>query len=400
MPLRYHILPILLMFAACLCAAESDNQTTQIVAVDSANYRMRDDFVTATLLVAEPSDVLYSTLGHIVIRLQCPMYGLDYCFSYESENVSHKVFSFLAGKLQMGMFAIQTEEYLGDLENKRRGVREFTLNLTPAQKQRLWRFCDEKVAEGANLKYDFVNGGCALSCFSLLMETVNADSVVFTQWPRNVINHTWREIVASRMPVGTEWQWFVMMLLVGNEVDSVRSPYRNMIVPEDVVYTLQYAIYNGMPILSSNFRWLVPYTDNTHRFWLTPQLLGVLLLILEIVVSMLFLIYKNVQIWRYLSASVDVIVLCICGILGGLLTYLVVFSQLPCTHWNWLFIPFNILPIIAWHWRRYWCLPVAVVLLIWLVAMVAYPHLLVDVSMIYLVFAYVIILLKSVFYEK
>ena len=67
--------------------------------------RTAEDFVIASLLVADPGTVMYSVLGHACIRLQCPTFGMDYCFSYESD-VSQKVLSFLAGKLMMGLPAV------------------------------------------------------------------------------------------------------------------------------------------------------------------------------------------------------------------------------------------------------------------------------------------------------
>ena len=68
--------------------------------------RTSGDFVIASLLVADPGTVLYSVLGHACIRLQCPVFDLDYCFSYESEDVENRMLDFLAGKLMMGLFAV------------------------------------------------------------------------------------------------------------------------------------------------------------------------------------------------------------------------------------------------------------------------------------------------------
>ena len=74
--------------------------------------RTDPNFVTASLMIAGPGEELFSCAGHAFIRLECPKFNLDYCFSYESEPIPDKVFSFFAGRLKMGMFAVPTEEFL------------------------------------------------------------------------------------------------------------------------------------------------------------------------------------------------------------------------------------------------------------------------------------------------
>ena len=81
--------------------------------------RTDPNFVTASLLVFGPGEELFSCAGHACIRLECPTYRLDYCFSYESEPISAKVLTFFAGRLKMGMFAIPTQEFLKQYDVKR-----------------------------------------------------------------------------------------------------------------------------------------------------------------------------------------------------------------------------------------------------------------------------------------
>ena len=100
--------------------------------------RSADDFVTVSLVVCDPDEVLYSTLGHAALHLQCPTFGLDYIFSYESEDVRAKIWTFLKGDLKMGMFSMPVDTFLTSYQITGRGVREYTINLSPEQKQKLW----------------------------------------------------------------------------------------------------------------------------------------------------------------------------------------------------------------------------------------------------------------------
>ena len=67
------------------------------------------DFVIASLLIMVPGDELYSCAGHAVLRMECPSFNLDFCFSYESESVREKILTYFRGKLKMGMFAVPTD---------------------------------------------------------------------------------------------------------------------------------------------------------------------------------------------------------------------------------------------------------------------------------------------------
>jgi len=51
---------------------------------------------------------------------------------------------------------------------------------------------------------------------------------------------------------------------------------------------------------------------------------------------------------------------------------------LCCTEWSWLLIPFNILPLVFWHWRRYWRIPFGIICLGWALVMSTLPHLMTD----------------------
>ena len=97
--------------------------------------RMAEDFVTVSLVVCDPDEVLYSTLGHAALHLECPIFDLDYIFSYESENVRDKIWTFMKGGLKMGMFAMTPDEFLESYRESGRGVREYKINLSPEQKQ-------------------------------------------------------------------------------------------------------------------------------------------------------------------------------------------------------------------------------------------------------------------------
>ena len=69
--------------------------------------RLAEDFVSVSLMVADPTDWRDDILGmqgHAFLRLQCPIFDLDYCFSYESESVNTQF-----SKYAKGIFTLQSE---------------------------------------------------------------------------------------------------------------------------------------------------------------------------------------------------------------------------------------------------------------------------------------------------
>ena len=46
--------------------------------------RSAEDFVKVSLVIADPGALFSSVLGHACLRMQCPVFGLDACYSYES----------------------------------------------------------------------------------------------------------------------------------------------------------------------------------------------------------------------------------------------------------------------------------------------------------------------------
>lgn len=333
-------------------------------------------------MIADPGGVLYSCLGHACLRLECPTFGLDYIFSYESEDVKEKVFTFLSGNLKMGMFAIPLQEYLDEYIKEQRGVRQYRLNLPIDVKRDLWRILDEKCAEGANLPYDYLVRGCAQSTLNVLLQALDTTTVEWGTWP-DKYNQTRREFVDSNLD-DYPWTKIELYTLVGSESDEECSNFEKVVIPNDLLELLQNAKINGTPIITEAPKQLIPSTKETKTdSWFTPLTLSLFLLLLSLIS---FFIKKP---------YIDLIFLAIQTILGLFLTYLVVLSSLPCTEWNWLLIPFNPLPLFFWKWRKHWALPFALILVTWEAVMLLSSHQLTDSAYIVLTFALILMYLKQ-----
>lgn len=346
--------------------------------------RTAEDFVIASLLVADPGTVMYSVLGHACLRLQCPAFGMDYCFSYESESVKNRVLDFLAGNLMMGLFAIPVEDYCSQYREDGRGVYEYKLNLPIEVKRELWRILDEKIAEGHRLPYDYYHRGCAITIVDFVKQALGETVIVYDR-SLYAQNPTARELCIENSQLAL-WVQFVALFLVGNEADIPFVGEKQLIIPTDLVHAWQKAKVSGEYLLEIEPTILVEGKPQVLDGWFTPMVLAIILLVLAII--NLWVKYPYFD-WLMLAAQT---------LVGCGMTYLIVFSDLCCTEWNWLIIPFNPLPAIFWKWRKYWALPYVGILAIWCIAMTAisvWGNVLVDWSHIVMVLAWIVIVVKQ-----
>lgn len=338
------------------------------------------DFVRAYLAVAEPGGALYSIFGHACLHLVCPAYGLDYYFTYESENASKRVLKFLSGNLKMGMMNLTPDEYLSDYKTEGRGVVEYELNLPIDIKRNLWRVLDEHIAAGMYLPYDFEARGCAYACTKMLKEAMGNTKIEYAPWPEKYYR-TRREMCNDCAKNSYPWNMMFIMALVGSEVDKELLPQNKLIIPAELVEAWQAAKVNGEQMLSNEPHVLVTSTHPHQAPWCRPWMVATLLLILAIA-----------NLWIR-TKYIDWLILGLVTMIGIVITYLVAFSTLPCTEWNWLIIPFNILPAIAWRWRRYWAWPYAGVVLVWMIRMIVPQHQLADTALLILAGAWMVTLI-------
>ena len=347
--------------------------------------RTAEDFVTVSLMIADPGSYFFTVLGHACLRLQCPTFDLDYCYSYESEDMTNRVLDFLMGKLRMGLFPIPTDEYCAYYAEHGRGVREYILNLPPNVETELWRVMDEHLTQGTTLSYDYFNRGCAITCVRFMNQALLGKSKI--QYAQRLYEYspTPCELVKANTKDAL-WVRFYWNFLVGEDVKDPLQGDRQLIIPVDLVKAWQEATINGELLIPNDPIILVEGEPQKSDGWFTPNIAMLLLLLLAIV--NLF--------WK--CPYFDWIMLMIQTTLGIVLFYLIYFSNLCCASWNWMLIPFAPLPILLWHWRKYWALPYVGVLVIWCIYMITLPlwaERIIDLSHIMLISAWILIVIKQ-----
>ena len=363
-----------------LCVSLSASAVVELQSINDGVDRNDPNFVTAYLMVAGPGEEMFACGGHAFLRLVCPTFNLDNCYSYESESIKDKLLTFFCGKLRMGLVRIETPKYLQDFSANHRGVMQYKLNLPPLVKQRLWKLMDDRVAEGMNMPYDYDKRGCGWSVHETLIEAVRPLSIDGAVLPE-IKASSRRERIAAYVST-YPWNRFFIDVVMGTAADRELPLAQRVVMPEDLLHYLQASRLVGETIITEPGTEVLPRGLANKPSWFTPM-----------VASWLF-VALSVLNFFVKGGALDVGFLALQSACGVFYTYLVFISNLPASDWHWLIVPFNLLPLVFWRWRRRWALGFVALLVLWEAGMVAWPHQLMDPALLVVGLAYIVFYLK------
>lgn len=371
---HFWCLCLLCLLSPLICRAAYTEQQ-----LDS--LRLTDDFVEVSLVISEPAPGLFSSLGHTALRLKCSTFDLDYVYHYvmvEEDSTMAETNAYLLGMFSVAMVAEPIDDYLQKAEEIRRGITEYPLSFTPEQDQHLWQALDEELARGGYMKYEFFQQGCAILIERIVARAIAPSRIDYSACDMRLLVPRY-EIIYGAL-AHAPWNRFgILTALFGRGPEKTYQDH--LIMPNDLAKQWQRATINGVTIADKGTE-ILPFEKYNEQTWITPMFCALCFLLLA--VGSLF--------WR--KPYLDWVVLGMQVVMSVtvLLFVCIGFAEIS---WNWLLVPFNLLPVLAWKWRRYWSLPYAGVLMVWLLIMLCVPHMLVDWTHIVLVIAWITILLKQ-----
>lgn len=316
-------------------------------AICQASAAMSPDsthFVTASLMVISPGNEIYSVFGHCVLHMQCPSKDLDYVYTFETEP---NYLKFFAGKSKACFVAEPTHEFLQQYKAEGRGVTEYALNLTPHEKQELWRALDEDMEEGPNRRFTMLKSNCVSMSLFMVEQVLEKRYIDFS--PNNWLLRMGNARVLHSCLRHSPWADFIFFTFLGSEADKCWT-VEELLSPATVGPCLQsdhivstgghqrWPVICGKPHLLSKARPMVA------RYWFTPNVFALLLLLLIVGIS---IIGHVCHLGRLLSAT-DTVLFLLQTLIGCALLYVTVVSCLFGRCWNWYLIPFNPLPFVVW----------------------------------------------------
>lgn len=328
---------LLLTISLLMIIPEAHSEESKEVLSDSSN------FVKASLIVSTPTDIIYSSLGHCAIRMECPSEQLDYCFSLETNTQPGDYLKFFNGDADAAVRAIPTEMYLAECRKEGRGVDQYEFNLTWHEKQQLWKSLDEEMMKPPHLKFNFLNTNCVMMVVIMIQNALIDESINYVEVPSyltcdngNGLRHLTRS---------TPWYQFIYITLSGAICDEYFSmEYRMTPISLPEVFGKaqikgsngQRSLFKGTPVS------LVRQTNFPSSSPFTPRLVFSILLLLVILIT--WCEWKRGC--KHTARITDTILLALEFIIGVLLCYTTLATSLFAAHWNWYLIPCNPLPLL------------------------------------------------------
>lgn len=276
----------LLLIATTVSAQQPEISVAERNAAQGFNDtidRLAPDFVTVSLCIADPTDQsqdLMGILGHSFLRLQCPTFGLDYCYSYESESMKGQFGKLIRGELQMAMCAIPTNEYIQDYRVWQRAVHEYHINIPPTAEQKLWELMDNHLLVDRGMEVNFIKFGCT-NTIMRYVESALAPTKISYKWPNKFYTKSAEEIVEEYLDC-YPWTFLLLRLHYKKYIKNLVLLKEKVICPPDLLEVWSLATINGEPMLTYVGDLVEAEPVIAKRPWFTPQVcaicLGVLVL--------------------------------------------------------------------------------------------------------------------------
>jgi hypothetical protein len=346
--------------------------------------RLAPDFVTVSLCIADPTDYkedALGTSGHAFLRLQCPIFGLDHCFSYEGENVNDNLFKYLSGQTKMGMFRVPTDEYLKDYHQWNRSVHEYQLNMPPEAEQRLWEIMDNHTTNKISLRHDLNKYGCAITVVKFVKQALAETPIIYAQ--DEEMEHMTRREIGYRSLANHPWLRLTSMIFTDNKADKDLPIDEKLIIPADLAEVWQQATVQDQPFATYVGDIVEGAPLDNSKPWFTPMIAAILILLITICFA-----FTRYPYWDWFLLGIQAIYGCV------LLFLWIVMREFGGAAYI-MMVLFNPLPLILWKWRKYWALPYAILLSIGIIILLCLPHMLVDPAFLVLGLAYVALFAKD-----
>lgn len=304
--------------------------------------------VEASVLVASPGDKIYQSTGHAALRLRCEAFGLDNVFSFETDTDTDLPQLLGHAKGRFGRIAFA--EYVDEFARQGRGVVEYPLNLTDPQIRNLWRIMDQEVARGYEEDFNLRFRSCSSMLLSKLSEAVAPGRLILRS--DDFDNNSNGRLLKNAMDSEQPWAVTAICASAGSGADG-HDPWPMRLVPLLMdkylgrIYLAESAGAQAVPIVGAPVV-IVENVRNGSGWLPTPILAAVIVLLISAMVSVAEVrgcCRMTVKIADYLllasQTAMAVVVLLLTVVPSGI-----------CTGWNWMFIPFNLLPAIALALRR------------------------------------------------
>jgi hypothetical protein len=245
--------------------------------------------IKVSLLTCSPGAELYSIFGHTAIRVKSNS-NFDVIYNYGTFDFEDPDFykNFVKGKLDYFVSAEKFDMFMREYEYENRGVIEQDLNMTCAEKYKLFNALKENSKEeNKYYKYQYLFDNCSTRPRDIIIKGFN-DRVTF----KNILPDpppTYRDMIHEYLDRGKQyWSEFGIDLLLASRIDRKVSNLDGMFLPDYLMKGFDSATVNGRKTISGK-RVLIKNVPSLNEgdSWFTPLVLTSLLLVTGIILLFL-----------------------------------------------------------------------------------------------------------------
>ncbi len=277
MPLFVGILWLAVVFATALPRHASASAARQVppaspVSSSAAQEGPAPPPLRVSLLTILPGSEIYSLWGHSALRITDPQRGLDITYNYgtfdfESGNF---VLKFLHGNLAYTLSAYRFEAGREAYAAQGRPIVEQTLNLTPAQQQRLTELLTVNLRpENRRYRYHFLFDNCSTRIRDILEAALGEETLRVPELPDDA--QTFRALIEPYQRAVPFLDAGVDVLL-GAPVDRPADGREIMFLPEDLMHAFDQARTGAgedtrpLVVRTDTLLWIEGYDTERTRF--------------------------------------------------------------------------------------------------------------------------------------
>ncbi|WP_157585219.1 lipoprotein N-acyltransferase Lnb domain-containing protein [Runella zeae] len=288
-----------------------------------------------SLITIAPGNSVFegSGFGHSSLWVYDPLNGISRNYNYGTFTfqTGNFLLKFVQGTLPYTLSVVPMEYVVPHYEAERRDLTEQILNLSQAQKQKLFDFLENNaLPQNREYQYRFFFDNCS-SRIRDALQVACGDSLVYYNKPIDGEAKSFRQWMNQYLEY-KPWEKFLMNLALGLPSDEIATPQQEMYLPYNLMHHFEKATIGGKSLVSRTQPLVT--TNFSHReqpsqpWWLSPMVLfGVLVV---------FVIWYTQRQQKQLKISFlfDKIFFTIVGLAGWILLGLATATNHGVTEWN------------------------------------------------------------------
>lgn len=304
------------------------------------NAQMADS-ADVYIITCAPGTASYSIYGHTALRVVVRGTTFDRVYNWGIFDFSTPNFTyrFAKGRLDYMLGAYSYEDFLREYIAEGRSVWSQKLNLTTAEKEKLFELINENLKpENVRYRYDFFFDNCATRVRDIVAAAAT-DTVIFPERERKR-QKSFRRLVDPNQKV-LPWLDLGADMLLGLQADKKATPFDEMFLPVHLMNNMlnTLIVHDGTEEPLTGPAEIVaefPASGKPGAGAWVPQAVFYLLLILVLLVTFVFGKPK-------LEKAVDFVLYFIYSVIALLLVFTNILSEHDALHLNLLFLGINIL---------------------------------------------------------